>query len=233
MPVDTRMLHHCLPLQWILVPENAFAPHNIKTAMIQKLSDVRPMEVVSIYSRTLNSWFGFSSAVRLCSELQTTWDDCQVDSTLLVSTILLFNTNPQSIEGIYSLHPDTMTLYLSCRSWIALLEGTGLNSINLVYSRLLMTLFEVVHGLYPAAYLSIAATVRAADALSVFDGNGVPLSLPLGPIGLKEEEEYREMWCGIFVLDRFVTKIYYLLEPSDRARLLKPYSLTDLPLSGL
>lgn len=173
--------------------------------MIQRLSDVRLIEVVSIYSRTLHPWFGFSSNVRLCSQLQTTWDDCKADSTLLACTILLFNADSQSLEGVYSLHPDTMTLYLSCKSWIALLEGTGLNSINLVYSRLLITLFEVVHGFYPAAYISIAATVRAADALFVFDGKGVQLNPPRGPIGLKEEEECREMWCGIFILDRLVT----------------------------
>lgn len=96
-------------------------------------------------------------------------------------------------------------MYLLSKSWLALLEGAALNSIDLVHSRLLTTLFEVVHGFYPAAYLSIAATVRAADALSIYRCQEAPLSHSSDLIGKKEREEYTELWCGIMILDRSVT----------------------------
>lgn len=95
-----------------------------------------------------------------------------------------------------------MLMYLSGKSWIALLEGAGLNSIEIVSSRLLTTLFEVVHGFYPAAYLSIAATVRAADALSVYQGQGILISRSSDSLGKKEKEERTKIWCGIMILDR-------------------------------
>ncbi|KAH6718292.1 hypothetical protein BKA61DRAFT_476355 [Leptodontidium sp. MPI-SDFR-AT-0119] len=179
--------------------ENAFAPHGIKDCIVQKLADFRPQDIVSIYSRTLHSWFAFTSEVRLCAQLPNTWGDASVDFALFAFTILLFNADLQLVEGHYSLQSDTMLMYLSIKSSIALLEGAGLNSIDLVYSRLLITLFEVMHGFHPAAYLSIAATVRAADALSVYEGKGVPLGRVSDSI--KEREERREMWCGILILD--------------------------------
>lgn len=97
-----------------------------------------------------------------------------------------------------------MFMYLSSKSWLALLEGAGLNSIDLVKSRLLITLFEVVHGLYPAAYLSIAATVRAADALSIYNSEDASLSRSLDVISKKQREEITELWFGIMILDRCV-----------------------------
>lgn len=95
-------------------------------------------------------------------------------------------------------------MYLSSKSWLALLEGLGLNSIDLVNSRLLITLFEVVHGFYPAAYLSIAATVRVADALSIYKSQDASLSRSSDLIG-KEKEVIIKMWCGIMIVDRYVT----------------------------
>jgi hypothetical protein len=80
-----------------------------------------------------------------------------------------------------------------------ILEGAGLNSIDFVKARLVINIFEVSHGFYPAAYLSIAATIRAADALLVFEQEGASQSLEE-----TDTEEYRIMWCGIAVIDRYV-----------------------------
>jgi hypothetical protein len=45
-------------------------------------------------------------------------------------------------------------MYLISKAWISLLEGAGLNSIDFEKARLLVNIFEVSHGIYPAAYLS-------------------------------------------------------------------------------
>jgi hypothetical protein len=47
------------------------------------------------------------------------------------------------------------------------IEGLGITSLKIVQARTLVTLFEVAHGFYPAAYISIGTTVRAADALEI------------------------------------------------------------------
>ncbi|KAM0145431.1 hypothetical protein ACHAQE_011285 [Botrytis cinerea] len=209
------------PVRNSQVPENAFSPHHIKDAIVQKLLNFTREDVVTIYLRTLQPWFAFIPEERLSGEFPNTWNDASVDVTLLAFTILLFNAQPLLLEGSYRLQPDTMLMYLSIKSWLALLEGAGLNSIGLVYSRLLNTLFEVVHGFHPAAYLSIAATVRAADALSVYDENRVPLLSSLGSI--KEREERRDIWCGIMILDRYLAVENGKFPPVTRGRNIPDY----------
>jgi hypothetical protein len=115
---------------------------------------------------------------------------------------MLLSSSPRELQGAYILSSEHRSMYLISKAWISLLEGAGLNSIDFVKARLLVNVFEVSHRLYPAAYLSIAATVRAADALAAFQREGVSQSL-----AETDPEEYRVMWCGIAVIDRFVTQI--------------------------
>ncbi|KAI0123778.1 hypothetical protein BJ170DRAFT_687030 [Xylariales sp. AK1849] len=81
-------------------------------------------------------------------------------------------------------------------------EGLGINSLLIVQSRILVTLFEVAHGFYPAAYISIGATVRAAEALEVHPGADTSPSHSVDD-GARREEEVMT-WCGILILDRYM-----------------------------
>ncbi|KAF2799372.1 hypothetical protein K505DRAFT_265804 [Melanomma pulvis-pyrius CBS 109.77] len=183
--------------------ENKFTPHRIKADIIQNLSDLELNLIISVYSRCIRPWFPFTSEFKLYNHLPPTWNDASVDFTLLAFIILLFKASPQLSEGCHSFNSDIMSMYLSSKSWLALLEGLGLNSIDLVNSRLLITLFEVVHGFYPAAYLSIAATVRAADALSIYKSQDASLNRSSDLIG-KEKDEVTELWAAIMIVDRYV-----------------------------
>jgi hypothetical protein len=77
--------------------------------------------------------------------------------------------------------------YLLMKSWVAVLEGLGLQSLDFLHARVLIVLFEVVHGIAFAAYISIGALFRAADVLSK---------------GQEDKEEYCQTWRGILILDR-------------------------------
>jgi hypothetical protein len=76
-----------------------------------------------------------------------------------------------------------------------MLEGAGLNSIDFVEARLLINIFEVSHRLYPAAYLSIAATVRAADAVAAFQLQGASQSSAVSDseVFIRDVQEYVQM----------------------------------------
>ena len=91
-------------------------------------------------------------------------------------------------------------MYLYIKSNLASIEGLGVNSFLTVQSRILVTLFEVGHGFYPAAYISIGAIIRAADALEIRP------CVDASPSASQNEEEQREettlIWCGILILDR-------------------------------
>ena len=64
-----------------------------------------------------------------------------------------------------------------------------------------MTLFEVAHGYYPAAYISIGTTVRAADALEIHPGTDASPLLSIDDLAKREDTVFT--WCGILILDRY------------------------------
>jgi hypothetical protein len=180
----------------------ALTPAAIKANIIARLSSTNPREIMTAYSETIHPWFSIFSQSTLSKQHPTTWDTASVDFVLLCFAIILLNSAPRESQGTYVLSSELRPKYLMSKAWIALLEGAGLNSIDFVKARLLVNIFEVSHGLYPAAYLSVAATVRAADALAAFQPQGVSLSLAEA-----DAKEYMIMWCGIAVIDGFVTQI--------------------------
>jgi hypothetical protein len=113
----------------------------------------------------------------------------------------LLNTIPESGQQLTTLPPDLKLLYLQSKSWMAGLEGQGHSSLDLVQARLLITLFEIGHGLYPAAYVSTGALVRAMDALFLF----AELNSALAHSASEQEyqEECKQTWRAILIVDRY------------------------------
>jgi hypothetical protein len=96
---------------------------------------------------------------------------------------------------------DSFTsLYILVKSSIAIVEAANINSLEIVQSRLLVSLFEFGHGM-PAAFISIAATVRAAVAI----GLNETIKDPCKDVSAdcSKLEEGLRVWWGIVMLDRF------------------------------
>ncbi|KAK5052757.1 hypothetical protein LTR84_002623 [Exophiala bonariae] len=170
----------------------------LKDAVIQKLGPFTPESAVSAYRRAVEPWFPVIS--ELGSRVPATCDETSLDVALLCLSILLFTTSPSSTTMNDDITSGLEILYLQTKSSLAFAEGLGLNSVQIVQSRILLTLFEASHGFYPAAYISIGATLRAADALEVH-----PIEDAVQPYCSNEAITYEEtvlMWCGILVLDR-------------------------------
>ena len=78
--------------------------------------------------------------------------------------------------------------YVLLKSWLAVVEGLGMHSLDLLHARTLLVLFEISHAILPAAYISMGSLFRAADILS---------------IDRKElKDKYNDTWRGILILDR-------------------------------
>lgn len=173
-------------------------PSLLKNAIIRKLESFTTESVVSAYHQRIEPWFPIAS--KLQARLRPTWDDTSLDVVLLGLSIILLATSPSSTTKSEGNTSELETLYLQTKSSLALAEGFGFNSLPIVQSRILITLFEVSHGFCPAAYISIGATLRAADALEAhLRGNA------LQPHCSDEAASYEETiltWCGILVLDR-------------------------------
>ncbi|KAJ6160514.1 hypothetical protein N7470_003910 [Penicillium chermesinum] len=94
------------------------------------------------------------------------------------------------------------SLYFSLKAFIGLLEGLGENSLHLIQARLLLTIFEIGHGIYPAAYISSAATVHAAAALGISEvKDGHPKRFG----GPQSAEEAWSTWRGVIIANRYAT----------------------------
>jgi hypothetical protein len=174
------------------------APSHLKNAVIHKLEPLTPETLFSAYQLAIEPWFPIAS--KLQDRLRPTWDETSLDVALLCLSILLLTTSPSSTAKSDGNTSELETLYLQTKSSLALAEGLGFNSVPIVQSRILVTLFEVSHGFYLAAYISIGATLRAADALEDH-----PRGDALEPHCLDGAANYEETiltWCGILVLDR-------------------------------
>lgn len=91
------------------------------------------------------------------------------------------------------------SLYLSIKSMIGVLEDMGINSLDLLQARLLVTVFEAGHGYLQAGNISIGAASRAAAA------NRLGVNQYVESFECTEEminEEWTQVWCGILVIDR-------------------------------
>jgi hypothetical protein len=187
------------PRPEILLGLKAFTPSHIRNAVIQNLGPLTPEDTLSAWCRAIEPWFPILSVSRLRTRLPLTWNEASLDIALLCLSIILLTTTPPSSAEDDDDPSKFKSLYLSTKGIIALTEGLGINSLLIVQSRILVTFFEVAHGFYPAAYISIGAIVRAADALKIHPDADSSLFYSLDD---EERHETVLTWCGVFILDR-------------------------------
>jgi hypothetical protein len=188
------------PRPEIFLGSGAFTPSHVKEAIIQKFGPLTPEDTLSAYCRKIEPWFPIVSISRLRSRIPRTWDEAPLEVALLCLSIILVTTTPPCSPEDEVDPSEFKSLYLYTKSSITSTEGLGLNSFLIVQSRILVTLFEVAHGFYPAAYISIGTTVRAADALEIHPGVD---ALPSHSLDDEAQREERVLtWCGILILDR-------------------------------
>jgi hypothetical protein len=90
--------------------------------------------------------------------------------------------------------------YAKIKTHISLLEACGSLSLDFVQARLLLAIFEMGHGLYPAASISVGSCARTARALGLNKKRFCP-SL-LNELARQRAEEEKRTWWEILVLDR-------------------------------
>jgi hypothetical protein len=73
---------------------------------------------------------------------------------------LVGNSLPKESCDSFEVNED----FIQTNSLFAMLEAIEINSLNMLQCRLLLTIFEVGHAIYLAAYVFAGANVRAAMA---------------------------------------------------------------------
>lgn len=128
------------------------------------------------------------------------------------------------LQPSYQLRPDVVLLLLAMKLIVAYplagssaprtplyyaakhfhLEAEGSFSILVLQAGVLIALYELGHGIYPAAFLSVGTCSRYAYALGINVSRSVPSRKVLT---LVEIEERRRVWWALVILDRYVSNI--------------------------
>ena len=147
------------------------------------------------YFATISQRMPIVSRKRLFDRLPSLFASPRADFTALCLCIhLVQQAPPQDEQSMQSL------LYVTTKSVISLLESTGYLSLNVIQCRLLLTFYELGHGIYPAASISIGACARAARALGLNKKNFHTVDTDALARIVSEEE--KRVWYAVMNLDR-------------------------------
>lgn len=148
------------------------------------------------YFKSIHIWFPILSELSYYEQLASAFGRPCAQYSLLSLSMMLITTPLPSKHDL-----DSFTsLYILVKSSIAIVEAANINSLQIVQARLLVSLFEFGHGI-PAAFISIAATVRAAVAIGLNETIKSPCTNVTA--GCSQNEEGLRVWWGIVMLDRY------------------------------
>ena len=119
-----------------------------------------------------------------------------IDVLLLLATMKLVMWHPREES-----RPDRE--YAAIRHAIHEAEGAGVMTVRLLQAKLLLTFYEFGHGMYPAAYFSVASCARFGTALGINQCLQTT-DLSVSSDAALELEEKKRAWWAILMLDRLV-----------------------------
>ncbi|KAL3469142.1 hypothetical protein BJX99DRAFT_87694 [Aspergillus californicus] len=154
------------------------------------------------YFQHIHTWMPIISKTRFYDLYLTSSFRSKPDIVLLFLVQRLITSTPPS-------NPRT-ALYETTKHFYVEVEGSSNPSLQILQAGLLIALYELGQGIYPAAYLSIGACARYACLLGIEGNLGASGATQRQRIGspmvlsMLEMEERRRVWWGIVILDRFV-----------------------------
>lgn len=117
-----------------------------------------------------------------------------MDFTMLCVCIKLIQQNPL---------PDVVSSsYAVAKSGIAFLEATGYETLYAVQARLLLVLYELGHGLFPAASVSIGSCARCVRNMGLTP-DSLNLRETAAAVTHCDAEERKRTWWAVHNLDRY------------------------------
>lgn len=179
----------------------AITLNQLRHSIVQSLEPLTPEDILSAYCRAIEPWFPIVACSHLRRSLPSTWDSVHLDVALLCLSLLLLTTTPPVSAEDDNNPSKFKSLYLHMKSSLSLAEGLGVHSFLVLQTRTLVALFEAMHGLFPAACISIGATVRAAEAIEY--QNGAQGSTSYASMSVQEKRHEALTMYGIIILDRY------------------------------
>ncbi|KAL7904810.1 hypothetical protein GGI35DRAFT_472023 [Trichoderma velutinum] len=157
-------------------------------------------QIGRLFFRTIHSWFPMVSRKRFYEDLHVPAEDL----SFLLLAMKLMTWRPPSSEDDAPVGDQTArtATYRAAKQFSFELEAAGVISLRILQGMILVALYEIGHAIYPAAFMSVAASIRYAHGLGIQPGGMQRLKLPLTWV---EEEERKRVWWSAFLLDRLAS----------------------------
>jgi hypothetical protein len=133
------------------------------------------------------------SKMRMKRVLDRSVDSIQADIAFLLACMKLLLHTPE--RGNL---PEESSLYGTVKAASLQLEVAGLQSLMVIQGGILTAVYELGHGIYPAAYTTVAQFARQAISLGLHNREA-PKFLQPWP----EWEEEIRVWWIVVMLDRY------------------------------
>ncbi|KAH8807298.1 hypothetical protein F5884DRAFT_340117 [Xylogone sp. PMI_703] len=192
----THVDHQTIPLLNLQQPTADIHSH-MRTIGLSILSSVDKVYTMSrAYFDSTHYRLAVISDVIFYKRLPDLFVSASADFTTLCLCMHLIQQSPSSCEeSVMSL------LYGTIKTSISLLDAVECYSLTTIQCRLIVALYEMGHGIYPGASVSIGACARAARNLGLHHNNS-------RPVGSASEriicEERRRTWWAVHNLDRYI-----------------------------
>ena len=151
----------------------------------------------------IHSWMPFISKKRFYDLYLPSPFQSRSDVVLLFLSLKLITTLPPTSPR----NPRT-PLYHAVKHFHLQVQDSSVFSLPVLQAGVLLALYELGHGIYPAAFLSVGACARYGHALGINCNGSLQVRRVLT---LVEVEERRKTWWAIVILDRLVPNSFRLL----------------------
>lgn len=159
--------------------------------------------IMSQYFQTVHKWMPIISRVRLASLADSEVGSRRADLALLLLTMKLIQDVPGS-----SSNAVRDSLYLCAKEFAASLDIAGVYTLLKLQANMLIAVYEMGHGIFPAAYASMGCCVAQAMVLGIHHRDA-PQILEQPRTWIDWEERQR-IWWLIVILERYIPfNIYY------------------------
>jgi hypothetical protein len=150
-------------------------------------------EIADSYFDTIHSWLPFIWK-RKISQLTAS---AYMHPDPGMATLLIAMKMITSAAG----SPSGNRLYRIAKGYLTILEDCGFLTLGVLQAAVLITLYEIGHGVYPAAYISIGHCARLGHLMGLHGNSSISKSFKQ-PTSWGETEEIRRTWFAVLILDR-------------------------------
>ncbi|KAM7202393.1 hypothetical protein V8F33_002801 [Rhypophila sp. PSN 637] len=155
-------------------------------------------DATASYFDSIHPWFPIISKKRM--SIGTSLQEGGPDIAMLFLAMKLVAFPSHHATGI---PPAQDPLYMASKRFLSLLEASGCLSLAHLQAKILVTIYELGHAIYPSAWMSIGSCARYMDII------GLPSfkesSTFLGSVTTwTEMEERRRCWWAVYILDRIL-----------------------------